>query len=311
MKKVLFLGDLNVDLILDGLEDMPVTDREVRCGSFDLEIGSSACIAACAYACLGGSSWFCGLAGADYFGDFLLDSLQARGVRVEEVARDSRLRTGVTVNLVKGNARSQVTYPGSMAEFALQHVTEKALRDLSHLHVSGIFQASALLPHLPRLMTMAKDAGATVSLDCQWDPSKRWQHLERWLALSDWLFANTDEACSMTGKADPEDAIRELASRTSCPVVKAGRRGAMFVDGKKLVRVAAPEVSVVDTVGAGDNFDAGFLYSTLERAMPLHPAVQFASAAAALSCACRGGTAACSTAAQVDAFLQAQACREA
>ena len=63
MKKVVFLGDFNVDIILDNLESMPVADREVRCGSFDLAIGSSACIAACAYASLGGSAWFCGLAG--------------------------------------------------------------------------------------------------------------------------------------------------------------------------------------------------------------------------------------------------------
>jgi len=305
VKKVLFLGDLNVDIILDGLEAMPVTDREVGCESFDLEIGSSACIAACAYSCLGGSAWLCGLAGKDHFGDFLLDALHAKGVRVEEVTRDSRLRTGVTVNLVKDNARSQVTYPGSMAEFSLAHVTEKAMRNLRHLHVSGVFQAHALLPDLPGLMARAREAGATVSLDCQWDPSERWEGLERWLALVNWFFANTDEACSMTGKTDAEGAARELASRTACPVIKAGKRGALFIHDGRIESVPAPEVTLVDTVGAGDNFDAGFLYATLEKEMALPEAVRFANAAAALSCAHRGGTAACSTAAQVEAFLQA------
>jgi sugar/nucleoside kinase (ribokinase family) len=305
MKKVLFLGDLNVDIILDALEAMPAADREVRCESFDLEIGSSACIAACAYSCLGGSSWFCGLAGSDFFGDFLLEGLRSRGVRVDDVARDPRLKTGVTVNLVKDSVRSQVTYPGAMAEFYAAHVAENAFRGLNHLHVSGIFQARALLPDLSRIMGRAREAGATVSLDCQWDQSERWEGLDGWMAVVDWLFANTDEACSMTGKAQPEEAVMELASRTRCPVVKAGGRGAICVLGGKPAGIPAPAVSLVDTVGAGDNFDAGFLYATLEKGMPVADAVRFANAAAARSCMFRGGTGACSTAAQVEAFLRA------
>ncbi len=304
MKKVVFLGDFNVDIILDGLEAMPIADREVRCGAFDLAIGSSACIAASAYACLGGSAHVCGLAGSDYFGSFLLDGLRSRGVSTKDVVRDPRMRTGVTINLVKGETRSQVTYPGAMAEFAEAHVGEKVFRGLRHLHVSGIFQALALLPGLSRLIGRARSVGASVSLDCQWDQSERWERVDQWMANVDWLFANSDEACSMTGRASAEDALRALGSRTKCPVVKAGAGGALVLQDGTPVAVPAPRVSVVDTVGAGDNFDAGFLYGMLERGMTLLEGARFANAAAARSCMFRGGTGSWSKASDIDAFLE-------
>ena len=207
---------------------------------------------------------------------FLLDGLRSRGVRTKDVMRDPRMRTGVTINLVKGETRSQVTYPGAMAEFAEAHIGEKVFRGLRHLHVSGIFQALALLPGLSRLIGRAHSVGASVSLDCQWDQSERWERVDQWMANVDWLFANSDEACSMTGRASAEDALRALGSRTKCPVVKAGAGGALVLQDGTPVAVPAPRVSVVDTVGAGDNFDAGFLYGMLERGMTLLEGARFA-----------------------------------
>jgi sugar/nucleoside kinase (ribokinase family) len=304
MKKVVFLGDFNVDIILDNLEAMPIADREVRCGSFDLAIGSSACIAACAYASLGGSAWFCGLAGGDYYGKFLQEGLAGRCVHTDDLRFDQRLRTGVTINLVSGTSRSQVTYPGAMAEFSLVDVGAGVFQELQHLHVSGIFQADAMLPDVEALFSRARSAGATVSLDCQWDQTERWDRLEKWLPFVDWLFANADEACSMTRCRQPAQALEALAARTKCPVVKTGEKGALlWVDGR-CIEVPAPRVEVVDTVGAGDNFDAGFLYGTIEEQMPLVEAVRFANAAAALSCTYRGGTGACSSAHVVTLFMK-------
>ncbi len=303
MKKVVFLGDFNVDLILDGLEAAAVPDREVGCASFDIAMGASSCIAACAYASLGGSAWAGGLSGPDDFGRFMRDGLQECGVRTDMMRIDPSLKTGVTVNLVRDGARIQVTWPGSMGKFSLADIPDGLLDGMAHLHVSGIYHAKALLPQVSDLLARAAATGATCSLDCQWDPAGRWEHLEEWLPRIDWLFANADEARSMTGRAGPADALRALADRTRCPVIKNGAAGASVMADGRRVDQPAPRVEVVDTIGAGDNFDAGFLYAAIEMGMAPPDAVRAANAAAGRSCTFRGGTLARSTWQDVISFM--------
>ena len=96
----------------------------------------------------------------------------------------------------------------------------------------------------------------------------------------------------MTGSASVEGALRSLAGRTRCPVVKQGAQGAAALVGGRPHLAPAQGVLVVDTIGAGDNFDSGFLFATVERGLPLPSALQFANAVAARSCQFRGGTAA-------------------
>jgi len=303
MKKVVFAGDFNVDLIMDGLEATPVPDHEVGCTSFDLVMGSTTCITATAYACLGGGAWFGGLSGRDDFGRFMLEGLRSAGVHTEMVRIDPDLKTGLTVNLVKDRERIQVTYAGSMGLFRLEDIPDALLDGMAHLHLSGIYQAHALLPRITELLERAAARGATCSLDCQWDPGERWEHLDEWLPRLDWLFANSQEARSMThGAPDP---VRALAARTRCPVIKNGADGAsVMVDGRRL-DLPATRVEVVDTIGAGDNFDAGFLYAVLERGMTTAEAARVGNAAAARSCTFRGGTQARSTWQQVRDFMDA------
>ena len=189
-------------------------------------------------------------------------------------------------------ARYQVTYPGSMGRFSIEHVPQRMYEDLRHLHVAGVYQARSLLPHVEAILARASSAGATVSLDCQWDPSERWEGLARWLPHVDWLFANEQEACSMSGKTGAEEALTALAARTACPVVKAGSRGAWLMEEGRPSLAAAAPVKVVDTIGAGDNFDAGFLYAVIEKGLAPGAAARHANAAAGRSCTFRGGTAA-------------------
>jgi len=307
MNRVVFLGDFNVDLIMDGLEVPPVEDHEIGCSSFDIVMGSSSCIAAAAYARLGGSASVCGLCGADEFGAFMRARLSEAGVRTGLVLGAEALKTGVTVNLVRGRGRSQVTYPGAMGAFSAAHVPGRMFASLRHLHVSGVYQARSLLPDVAGILGRAADAGATLSLDCQWDPTERWENLDTWLPRVDWLFVNEQEARSMTGHAEPADQLRALASRTRRPVLKAGPAGAWIVDAGRERHVPGFVVQVVDAIGAGDNFDAALLYAVIEKAMDLPAAARFANAAAARSCTFRGGTDARSTYRDVIHFMESGA----
>jgi sugar/nucleoside kinase (ribokinase family) len=305
MKKVAFLGDLNADIIMDGLEATPVPDHEVGCSRFDIAVGASSCIAASAYACLGGDAWFCGRAGDDMLGAFMLESLASCGVHTGLVRREAAEKTGATVNLVEDAGRYQVTYPGAMGRFSLSDVPDELFRGMAHLHVSGVYQAASLLPDVAALLARAQRAGATTSLDCQWDPSGQWEGLSQWLPRVDWLFANEEEALSMTRRTgDALEALEDLARRCKCPVVKRGAHGATLMVEGRPVTVASPTVSVVDTIGAGDNFDAAFLHAVIEQGLPLPECGRFATAAAARSCTFRGGTAARSTLQDVQRFME-------
>jgi sugar/nucleoside kinase (ribokinase family) len=303
VKPVVFLGDFNVDLIMDGLQGVPQPDHEISCSSFDIVMGASCCIAAAAYARLGGAAAVCGLAGTDDLGAFMCARLREAGVRIGLVTRDPDGKTGVTVNLVQERGRSQVTFPGAMGTFSAAHVPAGFFRRVRHLHISGIYQAASLLPDAAGLLARAKNAGATTSLDCQWDPTERWESLDAWLPRLDWLFVNQQEACSMTGEVEPGGALRALAARTRRPVVKAGPAGAWVLDGQTELHVPGHAVTVVDAIGAGDNFDAGFLFAVLEKRMDTPAAARFANAAAARSCTFRGGTASASTFRDVIRFM--------
>ncbi|MGA2976920.1 MAG: carbohydrate kinase family protein [Spirochaetia bacterium] len=306
MKKVVFLGDCNVDLIMDGLEDDPGPDKEIGCASFHIAMGASSCIAAAAYASLGGDARVCGLCGDDEFGKLMREKLAAAGVRTDMVRCAASEKTGVTVNLVRGAARYQVTYPGAMVRFTLTDIPDALFHDLRHLHISGVYQTKALLPHVAGILARAADAGATTSLDCQWDPGERWEGLDSWLPRLSWLFANAQEARSMTGTNGTAEALRALADQTPCPVVKTGAEGARaIVNGRETLVPAAP-VDVVDTIGAGDNFNAGFLFAVMEKDMHLLEAVRFANAAGGLSCTFRGGTDARSSWQDVCHFMEKQ-----
>jgi sugar/nucleoside kinase (ribokinase family) len=291
VKKVVFLGDFNVDLILDGLESDPLPDREIGCSSFDTTMGASSCLAAAAYARLGGGAWSCGLRGDDANGRLMVERLAAAGVRTDLLRVSAALSTGVTVNLVRGAARYQITCPGAMAAFSASDVADAVFDGLAHLHVSGVYQTRGLLPGVAGLLRRAVAAGATTSLDCQWDPDETWEGLREWLPAVGWLLVNAQEARSITGRADPREALRGLASMTPCPVVKAGADGAFALDAGAVIAAPAPRVTVVDTIGAGDNFDAGFLFARIEKGMGLAEALRAGVAAGSLACARRGGEA--------------------
>lgn len=303
---VLFAGDANADIILSGLERPPQEDREVFCEGFAPALGGSTTIAAAAYARLGGKAGFCGLVGGDEYGRLVRAELSAAGVSTRLLRVSRAERTGVTVNLVRGSTRTQVTYPGTLATVDESRAILAALPRFSHLHVSGIYGTPAFLPRLASLLDAARAAGLSTSLDTQWDPSEAWRGVEDWLPRLGYLFVNEDEALSLARRlsgaavAGHEDAWAILAERTACPIVKLGSRGA-YASGRAFPPFS---VSVVDPTGAGDSFAAGFLFATLDRGLGLEEALRFAQAAGAVACSYAGGASARFTLPAVEELLR-------
>jgi sugar/nucleoside kinase (ribokinase family) len=294
MPNLLFIGDINVDILMGGLASLPIVDKEITCQSFQIAVGSSAVIAAAAYASLGGgggNASFLGLAGNDDYGNFMLRSMNELNINTNLVRRTNAVNTGVTVNLIHQSTRTQITYPGTIAEFNGADITGKDLHGFDHIHFAGPYLQTNFRPHLTRLLQLAKSKNITTSLDPQWDPAETWLYMNDWLPLLTYLFVNEGEALSITRANSLEDAARQLATKTRTPILKAGPQGSLALHHNQLLTAPAKKIPVVDTTGAGDCFDAGFLFATLEKKLPLQDALAFANATGSRSCTFPGGVA--------------------
>lgn len=306
MSKLLFIGDINVDVMMGGMESLPVVDREVTCKSYDVVMGASTVICACTYASLGGNASIIGLAGNDEYGDFMVTGLREFGLDTSLVQRTSDVRTGVTINLIFESTRTQVTYPGTIAEFDGSTLGAPLFDGFAHVHFGGVYLQHNLRPEITRLLRIAREKGLTSSIDPQWDPKETWEGMDEWLPLLSYLFVNEHEAVSITRASSAGEACATLAQRTWFPVVKTGPEGALlWLDGA-VTRVGGFPVQVQDTTGAGDAFDAGFLFATINKRMGPADACRFANATAARSCTFVGGLSARSTYRDVLDFMGAR-----
>jgi sugar/nucleoside kinase (ribokinase family) len=139
----------------------------------------------------------------------------------------------------------------------------------------------------------ARAAGATTSLDTNWDPSGRWAdgYLSAAIAQADLLLPNEAEALALTGAASPDAAALALIGAGPGRVaVKLGERGVLCADGSVMYQVSLPPVTPVDTTGAGDCFNAGLIAGLLQ-GLPLPRAAALGCATGALSTGALGGTA--------------------
>jgi sugar/nucleoside kinase (ribokinase family) len=289
---LLVVGDCNPDLVFRGGDIEPAfgqVERVVEDGK--LTIGGSGAIAACGAARLGLRTALASVVGADALGRFMLDALDERGVDVSGVGVHPQARTGVSVVLVRGSDRAIITALGTISELTADLVDRQLLRAARHVHVSSYFLHHGLHPGLAGLLREARSAGASTSIDPNWDPSEGWDGgLLELLGETSILFVNGEEARRIAAVADVEEAARVLARDGSVlVVVKLGPEGALAVDGGRIIRSAAVAVEEVDAVGAGDSFDAGFLAGRLA-GRPPEKSLQLANTCGALSMRAAGGT---------------------
>ena len=286
------LGEANPDLVLSG-EVEPAFGQAERLVHHDLVLGGSGALTACAAARLGLRTALIGVVGDDALGRFVLDTLAARGVDASGCRVETALPTGITVILLRGDDRAILTSAGTIAALRGADVSSDVLVGAGHVHVSSYFLQDALRSDLPGLFEGVRARGGTTSVDPNWDPAEVWDGgLHELLPLIDVFLPNATEARAIAGIHDLEEAASALAARGPLVAVKDGAAGGLGVEDARLVRVAAPEAGVappVDTVGAGDAFDAGFLAGWLD-GMPLERSLALAVSCGTLSTHGRGGT---------------------
>ena len=298
------VGELNADLILYGLPATLEPEREHLAEDLAITLGSSSAIFAHNISLLGSRVGFTSCIGGDPLGKFCVDRLQQSGVDVSGVKVLAAKTTGLTVILPLAAQRKILTYLGTTLDLQFAHLDLNYLGSASHFHLSSFFLLRGLRPRIPELFSKMKQSGLTTSLDTNDDPEDLWvEDVKSVLKSVDIFLPNEREACKLAGASDVQNALDSLSRLVPIVVIKCGPKGVLAKRGKNQFHAPSVSVQPVDTVGAGDSFNAGFLHKFILRCN-LEECLEYGNAVAALSTTRAGGTEALRERNHRESFLQ-------
>lgn len=307
---VCVVGELNVDLLLYGKDVSPAFGQaEKLVDDAVLTVGSSSAIFAHQAAKLGLEVAFVGKVGRDLFGEYMVEQLRASRIYTGGVVVDPEIKTGITVHLNRCADRAMLTYAGSIAAMSPKEIAPDLLETSRHLHVGSYYLQSGVRPALADFFDRTRAHGGTTSLDPGWDPRELWDSgLYDLLRRTDYFLPNAEELVRVFGARNLADALErslkgfgtgrdEAGDAGAIPapvcaaptvVVKRGAEGGLVAAAGERFECRPPSVEVTDTTGAGDSFDAGFLFGRLT-GRDLAESLEIACFCGALSTTSAGG----------------------
>lgn len=290
---VLVVGELNVDLILNSIDSFPEMGKEKLAKEMTLTLGSSSAIFASNLSALGAKVAFLGKIGNDAFGNLVKDSLSAKKVNTDYLITSDKWNTGATIVLNYSEDRAMVTYPGAMEHLTINDISEEAISSAKHLHFSSYFLQPGIQKDIVALFKMAKEKGLTTSLDIQWDPNEKWDfNYKEVLPFVDIFLPNEQETLLLTGESELDNAINRLAPYSKNIVVKLGSKGSIVsANSKSTFKKSFLNDNVVDAIGAGDSFNAGFIFKFIN-GYNIDECQTFGNLTGAINTTAAGGTAA-------------------
>lgn len=264
---VLVVGELNVDLILNQIESFPELGKEKIARQMNITLGSSSAIFASNLSSLGAKVFFIGKIGKDQFGDIVLQSLKSKGVDISSIQQTDGLNTGATLVLNFNEDRAMITHPGAMENLSLKDIPLNEFLNARHLHFSSYFLQPEIRKDIPTLFKLAKEAGLTTSFDAQWDPNEEWDiDLSALLPDVDIFLPNEKEICYLTGKPTIEEAVESIKHLANIILIKLGNKGSVcWHKGEFFYKESFLNENVADAIGAGDSFNAGFIYKFIQK----------------------------------------------
>ncbi|TPW27179.1 carbohydrate kinase family protein [Pararhizobium mangrovi] len=262
---VLCLGRIYCDLVFTGSQTMPVLGREIFADNLDIALGGGAFITAAHLEDLARPAMLLARFGTDAVSRALEGLFEESGIDLSFLERAADAGPQVTVAMVE---RAERAFLSRRAGHAIPRQVDAAFASPSvrHLHIAEY----ATLVEAPDLVRRARRHGLTVSLDPSWDADLI--HSDAFgseVDGIDLLLPNLAEATALTGTNDPYSALTALSNRFPIVALKAGADGAFVAEGKKQYEEEAAPAEAVDTTGAGDAFNAGFLASWLN-GDPIH-----------------------------------------
>jgi len=288
---VIVVGELNVDLILNHIESLPETGKEKLADEMSFTLGSSSAIFASNLSTLGMKVSFIAKIGNDVFGRFCKEQLEVKGVDTSMLMISDDLKTGATIVLNFGEDRAMITYQGAMKDLGISYITKEMLGLAKHLHFSSYFLQPGFKNDLDNLFKMAKETGLTTSLDVQWDPAEQWDFdFKKILPYVDIFLPNESELLNLTGKDLIDTALKAIEGHGKLILVKKGKQGSLLCYQNKIVNGKSfLNDKVVDAIGAGDSFNAGFIFKYIQGFTP-EDCQTFGNLIGAISTTQAGGT---------------------
>ena len=311
MPDIAIIGELNLDFIITGVPELPRLGEEIIVENMLLTLGSSSAILACQLAKLGTEVLFVSKVGGDEFGRRALTFLQEKGVSTDTIAVLPDLPSGLTIAISIGTERAMLTQLGTIEEMHASDIPWDLVQQCRHLHISSYYLQRSLRPEVGEIFRKAHSLDLTTSLDTGW-PSGEEDYLvdllEVWPHV-DVFLPNESEAMRLSGRPTVDAALQTLGARILTVVVKLGPHGSLAWRQEQVVRSPGFNIDVVDTTGAGDSFNGGFLHGYLH-GWNLRDCLDLGNATGALSTRGPGGTTTQAELAEAQHFLRTARRRE-
>lgn len=308
MRPIASVGILVADVVAQPVSHYPERGVCAHVERMELHVGGCASNTGLALAKLGLPVRLVGKVGRDALGDFLLSELDRHGVDTRGVHYSATAGTSSTMVMVHPDGeRSFIHYRGANTEFTTNDIDWSLISDCGVFHLAGAY----LMPQIDgepaaQVLQAAKRRGMTTCLDTTWDASGQWMRtLQPCLPYLDYITPNYGEARMLTGETDPEAiADRLLTEGVGTAVIKMDAQGCFVKNRSIAFHMPAYRVEVVDMLGAGDCFVAGWL-AGISMGWDLHRTARLANAVGALCVSALGATTGVRSLAETLQFMEA------
>lgn len=246
------------DLVFTGLPDIPKLGEEIYSHDFKIYPGAGF-IPAAALTRLGVNVGWASDFGNDFFSRYVLEEAVRQNLNPALFRKHDRPLQALSVSYSFAHDRAFLSYMDPLPVLDLAALV--SANPARCLLLMGLHHD----PGIPRIVETAHARGSIVFMDGQGNDSLRLDdpHVEAALRSVDVFAPNRKEALHLTGEKTPEDALARLAQLTPTVLIKLGADGVLASHQGRVVHMPGIAVDVVDTTGAGDNFDSGFIYGLL------------------------------------------------
>ncbi|MFD0695544.1 carbohydrate kinase family protein [Paenibacillus sp. GCM10027628] len=305
MKKfdAVVIGDANIDLVVVGCNQLPQPGQEIFVENMMLHVGGGAALFSISLAKLGLHVAFDGVLGNDGYGHYIREQFAQYGIDTSMIRISKTSQTGITIAINPEQDRSFITYAGSNGELQVGDLDLAQAALGRHVHITG-YRGRRNHDEFVTMVKKLKETGVTLSCDVGWDDTGEWYSgVFELMRHVDVFLMNETEAHHYTGFEHIDDSLSYMSGYCSHVVIKLGSKGAVAMKDDLQTHKPGFSVQVVDTTGAGDSFNAGYIYGYLT-GENVETCLLYGNACGALSVGAYGGSTGTPDREDMEAFIR-------